>query len=369
MSSASPHDPARIRRTMLTAGFLVGALTFGSSLAGSLVNFLHGPLAVILAITGAVLAGSAAIVALLVSAPAAVASVVGAADLPAEMPTARSENSLHPVAALRSMRLPLAVALVASGPWFVYQRDAWQADEGFLTYGPQEDFGWVLMLVAGLLSVLIPLSCWIGGFNTIANASGLRRRGNGIDAVVSYTLAAGIGVWQWETVLPAWGIAAAGLVLLAATLFTSLVEDDLYRHGPGPVALAAFGAVTGAVAAYLTNPASPMLGLSAVLAAALVVVPAGVRGRWPTLPAGSVEVTALIGGVAISIATSALWLAAGAVVTVLALLYSWRYPQEKPIFISGFWFMRQGKVIAVISWALLLLGFWIGGSQWLVTYY
>lgn len=314
----------RARRNLLITSIVVGVLTTGGTLAGNLINLVSGTPAFVLAVTGAVLAGAAAVVMLLVPVPASASE--STADPPSSDSRSRSDRSAmsnhHPLSALRSIRLPLVFVLIVAAPW----ASTTEPDPEMRFLASASIALWVVLAIGV-----------VRGFNLVPNGGGVRRRGAGLDAVLAYTVAAGIGIAQTEyTANPAAGLAVAGLALLLTTLIGGLLEEDIYAHKGTPFILVALGAAAGVWAFQESGFDARWVGLFGLGCAVCVVLPAAIRGAARDLGPGLVELALVLPFFGLAMAVDWRLLTPGVAIFLLSSVYTWRFRQPCPEFSEGF---------------------------------
>jgi hypothetical protein len=147
----------------LIAAVFVGSLTMLATFAGALVNWVSGTAALAIATTGAVLAGTASIIATIISgistAPSD-AAISEAEPAPARAPRP-PRAQLHPLEAIRGVRLPIACVLMISGAALLPQGTFVMT----LETGEQEDWGKSLQVWAFAWVVIV--ACLVQGLATL----------------------------------------------------------------------------------------------------------------------------------------------------------------------------------------------------------
>ncbi|MQM27582.1 hypothetical protein [Glycomyces albidus] len=276
----------RGRRPILVAAVAVGTLTMCATFAGSVVNLLTGPAALAIAATGAVLAGMASIIATIVSGPAA------GERSERRAPAAWNwlDVARHPLEAVRNIRLPLACALAVAG--------AMTAPEAILAPLPLRGFAaehaaTLLPVVTGAWVLLIAMVAQ--GWNLTWDGAEPRQKGAGLDALVTYTVAAGLGFWIGTVAQTYLGLLVAAAAMLVLTAVAGRIEDDYYAKGPLPFVLSAAAIAATAFAAWHSGfgPFGTVFaGMGATMA---VTFPAAIRGRHPKFEAGILEFVPLVG--------------------------------------------------------------------------
>lgn len=266
----------RARRPVLVAAVAVGTLTMGATFAGSVVNLLTGTAALAIAATGAVLAGMASIIAMTVTGPAA-------AERERRAPAVWTWPDLagHPLEAVRNIRLPLACTLAIAAAVTIPDPVVAAIPLRGLA---AEHAGLLLPVAAGAWSLLAAMAAQ--GWNLDHRDE---QRGAGLDALLTYSLAAAAGLWIGTATQPYIGLFTAAGVMLHLTAVAGRFEDDCYDNGPVPLLLSG-AAVTGAalVAAHTgANPIGVVLAAAGALAA--VSLPAAIRDDPSDFPTGVLE--------------------------------------------------------------------------------
>lgn len=268
--------PPRHRRPVLVTAVAVGVLTMGATFAGSVVNLLTGTVAIAIAAVGAVMAGMASIIALTVSGPAA-----EAAERRAPAVWTWPDLAAHPLEAVRNIRLPLAVTLAVAA--------AVTAPAALLDPVPLRGYA------AAYASLLLPAAACAWALLAAMIAQGWNfsyeeaQRGAGLDALITYTLAAAAGVWIGTVTEPHIGLLVASVAMFQLTAITGRFEDDFYEHGPIPLFLSV-AAIASACLVASTSGASPFgVFLTAVCATAAVTLPAALRKDGSDFPVGVLE--------------------------------------------------------------------------------
>jgi hypothetical protein len=255
-----------------------------ATFAGSVVNLLTGPAALAIAATGAVLAGMASIIATIVSGPAG-----GSSERRAPASWNWLDVARHPLEAVRNIRLPLACALAVAG--------ALAAPESILAPVPLEGFaavhaGVLLPVVTGAWALLVAMVAQ--GWNLTWDGAEPRQKGAGLDALVTYSVAAGFGFWIGTITEPYLGFLIAAAAMFVLTAVAGRIEDDYYAKGPLPFALSAAAITATAFASWHTG-FGPFGTVFASLGAIMAVTfPAAIRGKHPKFEAGILEFVPLL---------------------------------------------------------------------------
>ncbi|SDD83884.1 hypothetical protein [Glycomyces harbinensis] len=321
----------RGRRPVLVAAVVVGILTMCATFAGSVVNLLTGPAALAIAATGAVLAGMASIIATIVSGPAGESSERRAPASWNWLDVAR-----HPLEAVRNIRLPLACALAVAA--------AMTTPEAIVAVIPLKGFaaahaGVLLPVVTGAWALLIAMVAQ--GWNLTWDASEPRQKGAGLDALVTYTVAAGLGFWIGTITEPYLGLLIAAAAMFVLTAVAGRIEDDYYAKGPLPFALSA-GAITAtAFAAWHTGfgPFGTIFaGMSAIMA---VTFPAAIRGKHPKFEAGILEFVPLMAFGLLGLDDRPWWFGVAVLVFAAGVVNSGGESRDAPDFKEGARFVTR----------------------------
>jgi hypothetical protein len=283
MDDPEPTEP-RGRRPILVAAVAVGTLTMCATFAGSVVNLLTGPAALAIAATGAVLAGMASIIATIVSGPAG-----GPSERHAPVAWNWLDVARHPLEAVRNIRLPLACALAVAG--------ATTAPEAILAPIPLQGFAAVhaatlLPVVTGAWALLIAMVAQ--GWNLTWDDAEPRQKGGGLDALITYSVAAGLGFWIGTITEHYLGLLIAAAAMFVLTAVAGRIEDDYYAKGPLPFILSTAAIAATAFAAWHTGfgPFGTVFaGMGAIMA---VTFPAAIRGKHPKFEAGILEFVPLV---------------------------------------------------------------------------
>lgn len=310
-------DSSQRRRALLGA-VVFGGLTAGASLALGLTNFVPRNVAIVLVATGSVMTGVAGAISFFVSADEAETDSRAPRQVKppvrrAKLPVAR----LHPLQALRSVRLPAACVLAAMPAWLL-------PDTAFAI--PDTPVPLARIMVSFGLVAVASVTGWLAHkANTEPDPWGTRQtRGAGLDALATYTAAASIGTWLWLVTDPAWGLVGASAVAVAFTAFAGRLEQDLYGYGFGPVLLVTSAALAVGSVSMFAGAGEVTAVLVGTSAAVFVVLPARIREAHPLGP-GMIEFASLAATVPLAIALNWWWLSCGVVVFLAAVVYSWRY--------------------------------------------
>lgn len=266
----------RNRRPVLVTAVAVGTLTMGATFAGSVVNLLTGTAAIALAAAGAVMAGMASIIAMTISGPAA-----ESAERRAPAVWTWPDMARHPLEAVRNIRLPLACTLAIAGALTVPDRILASIPLQGLA---AEHVAILLPATAGAWSLLIAMIAQ--GWNLDFKE---RQRGAGLDALITYSGAAAVGLWAGTVGEPYLGFFLAAAAMFVLTAVAGRFEDDFYENGPIPLLLSTAG-IAGASLVAASSGASPfgvVVAGAGVLAA--VTLPAAVRDDSSEFPVGILE--------------------------------------------------------------------------------
>lgn len=321
----------RGRRPILVAAVAVGTLTMCATFAGSVVNLLTGPAALAIAATGAVLAGMASIIATIVSGPA---------GEPSERRAPAAWNWLdmarHPLEAVRNIRLPLACALAVAG--------AMTAPEVILAPIPLEGFAAVhatalLPVVTAAWALLIAMVAQ--GWNLTWDHPEPRQKGAGLDALVTYSVAAGLGFWIGTITKPYLGLLIAAAAMFVLTAVAGRIEDDYYAKGPLPFVLSAAAITATAFAAWHTD-FGPFGTVFASMGAIMAVTfPAAIRGKHPKFEAGILEFVPLMAVGLFGLDGRPWWFGVAVLLFTAGVVNSGGEPRDAPDFKQGARFVTR----------------------------
>ncbi|WP_030144288.1 hypothetical protein [Glycomyces sp. NRRL B-16210] len=330
MDDSEPTEP-RGRRPVLVAAVAVGTLTMCATFAGAVVNLLTGPAALAIGATGAVLAGMASIIATIVSMPGGVPSEWRAPAAWNWLDVAR-----HPLEAVRNIRLPLACALAVSG--------AMAAPEAILAPLPLEGFAAVhsatlLPVVTGAWALLIAMIAQ--GWNLTWDDSEPRQMGAGLDALITYSVAAGLGFWIGTITELYLGLLIAGAAMFVLTAVAGRIEDDYYAKGPLPFLLSAAAVATTAFAAWRTGFGpfgTVFVSMGAIMA---VTFPAAIRGKHPKFEVGILEFVPLMAFGLLGLNGHPWWFGVGILLFTAGVVNSGGESRDAPDFKQGARFVAR----------------------------
>ncbi|MCD0445756.1 hypothetical protein LO763_19290 [Glycomyces sp. A-F 0318] len=315
----------RGRRPVLVAAVAVGTLTMCATFAGSVVNLLTGTAALAIAAAGAVLAGMASIIAVIVSGEPG-----GPPERRAPAQWAWTDVARHPLEAVRNIRLPLACALATAASTTAppavtasIPLEGFAAEHAAILL-PAATAGWALLLAMAAQSWNLT---WDGGE--------ARQKGAGLDALVTYSAAAGLGFWIGTTAKPYLGLLIAAAAMLVLTAVAGRIEDDFYAHGPLPFALSAAAVASTAFAAWHHGFGPFGTVFAGLGAAAAVTFPAAVRAKAADIPPGILEFAPCAAVALLGLDGSRWWFAVAVLIFTAAVVNSGGGTDDAPDFKKG----------------------------------
>lgn len=320
---ASPQARSAARRRSIGFAGIIGAFGTAGAAGTAAAGLLSGDAAAVVIALGAACSGASAAVASLGPGSPQHLPVSSSSAAPWQ-PATRERLSvelsarLHPRHAVRGIILPMAcvLALVA----------AWLLPESAFTYA---EFPMTLqrcLVVVALGTPAVFASLLAHRANRAGNWwDGWRQRGSGLDAVIVYTAAAGIGTWTWRDFHPTWGVLAAATTMIALAAVAGLFEEDLTDHGLGPLWWTLIGALVTAGVALAIGLPGPITALGAVAGFAAVITPARIRENRQRWKPGVVEFAPLAASVVPAMAADWRWIFAGAAMFFASAFYTWRY--------------------------------------------
>lgn len=315
----------RGRRPVLVAAVVVGTLTMCATFAGSVVNLLTGPAALAIAAAGAVLAGMASIIATIVSGAAG-------GQPPRRAPAAWTwpDVARHPLEAVRNIRLPLACALAVAA--------SMTAPETILSPLPLTGFAAdhaarLLPVVTGAWALLAAMAAQ--GWNLTWDDREPRQKGAGLDALVTYSAAAGVGFWIGTITEAYLGLLTAAAVMFVLTAVAGRIEDDFYAKGPLPFVLSAVAVTAAAFAAWHSGFGPFGTVFAGMIATMAVSFPAAIRGKHPKFEAGILEFVPLLAFGLLGLNGSRWWFAVAVLLFTAGVVNSGGDSRDAPDFKQG----------------------------------